>query len=282
MRIDRLTTLAQESLAAAQSHAAEASHAEVTPLHLLAAMLEERTNISHSILSKAAIPGDRIAQIVHGELNRMPKVSSGNGAQPQASSALMQVLNTADREAKNLNDAYVSTEHLLLALAEVKSNAKEVLSINGADRKRLLEAVKALRQASGVSNINDPGAESSFEALKKYGIDLNERALAGKLDPVIGRDEEIRRCMQVLSRRTKNNPVLIGEPGVGKTAIAEGLALRIVNGDCPSSMRDSRIIALDVGQLLAGTKFRGEFEDRLKAVLREVTASQGQGHSFHR
>jgi ATP-dependent Clp protease ATP-binding subunit ClpB len=158
----------------------------------------------------------------------------------------------------------------------VKSDAKEVLSLNGVDRKRLLTAIKALRETSGVSNVNDPGAESTYEALKKYGIDLVERAQAGKLDPVIGRDEEIRRCMQVLSRRTKNNPVLIGEPGVGKTAIAEGLALRIVNGDCPNSMRDARIVALDVGQLLAGTKFRGEFEDRLKAVLREVTASQGK------
>ena len=188
----------------------------------------------------------------------------------------MQVLTAAEKEAKSLNDTYISTEHLLLALADVKSDAKEVLSMSGVDRKRLLASIKAVREASGVSNVNDPGAESTYEALKKYGIDLTERAANGKLDPVIGRDEEIRRCMQVLSRRTKNNPVLIGEPGVGKTAIAEGLALRIVNGDCPTSMKESRIVALDVGQLLAGAKFRGEFEERLKAVLREVTASEGR------
>ena len=275
MRMDRFTTLAQEILAAAQASAAERSSAQLSPLHLLAAMLDDRAGIGHSILSKASNSADRIAQITESELDRQPKVSGGN-ATPPASPALVQVLNAAEKEAKSLNDSYVSTEHLLLALADVKSEAKEVLSLNGADRKRLLHAIKALRQTSGVSNVNDPGAESTYESLKKYGIDLVERAQAGKLDPVIGRDEEIRRCMQVLSRRTKNNPVLIGEPGVGKTAIAEGLALRIVNGDCPNSMRDARIVALDVGQLLAGTKFRGEFEDRLKAVLREVTASQGK------
>ncbi len=279
MRMDRFTTLAQEALASAQAIAVARSNAELTPLHVLAALLEDKSAISGSILSRSGVDAGRVAEIAESELSRQPSVSSSGGsaaAMPQTSPALLAVLKEAETEARALNDAYVSTEHLLLALAEVRSDAKEVLSVAGLDRKRLLAAVKALREASGVSSINDPGAESTFEALKKYAIDLNERAQAGKLDPVIGRDEEIRRCMQVLGRRTKNNPVLIGESGVGKTAIAEGLALRIINGDCPASMRDARVLALDVGQLLAGTKYRGEFEERLKAVLREVAASAGR------
>jgi ATP-dependent Clp protease ATP-binding subunit ClpB len=275
MRPDRFTTLAQEALASAQSLAIEKSHAELTPLHVLVALLADTGGITRSILAKAGADAARVGEVARAELERMPAVTGGAG-QPQAGSATMQVLAEAEKRARELKDAYVSTEHLLLALAEVKSEAREALSVAGLDAKRLLAAIKALREASGVTNVTDPGAESTYEALKKYGIDLIEQAQAGKLDPVIGRDEEIRRCMQVLSRRTKNNPVLIGEPGVGKTAIAEGLALRIVNRDCPSSMRDARIIALDIGQLLAGTKFRGEFEERLKAVLREVAAAEGR------
>ncbi len=275
MRMDRFTTLSQEALAAAQSLAITKSHAELVPLHILAALLEDPNGIVRSILAKSGVNGDRVSEVAAAELGRMPTVSGAPGG-AQTSAATVQVLAEADKQAKELNDAYISTEHLLLALAEVKSEAKEVLSVSGLDRGRLLEAIKALRKASGVENITDPGAESTFEALKKYGIDLVEKAQQGKLDPVIGRDEEIRRCMQVLGRRTKNNPVLIGEPGVGKTAIAEGLALRIVNRDCPTSMRDARLIALDVGALLAGTKFRGEFEERLKAVLREVAAAEGR------
>ncbi len=277
MRMDRFTVLAQQVLADAQQLASSMQHGELRPLHLLAAMLETHgesgASIAHSIIERTAADPDRIASITQGELKRMPTVS---GTQPSTASDTIAVLNKADAEAKSLGDSYVSTEHLLLALSDVKSDAKEVLSVNAVKRDVLLKAIKSMREASGVSNVHDPGAESQYEALKKYAIDLNEKAQEGKLDPVIGRDEEIRRCMQVLSRRTKNNPVLIGEPGVGKTAIAEGLAQRIVNGDCPASLKQSRIVALDVGALLAGAKYRGEFEERLKAVLREVAASKGQ------
>jgi ATP-dependent Clp protease ATP-binding subunit ClpB len=273
MRLDRFTTLAQEALASAQSSANTAGHGEVSPLHLLAAMLQERQSVAASILAKAGGDPARVLQVAEAELKRLPTVE---GATPQAGRTLGEVLASAEKEATKLKDGYVSTEHLLLALADVPGPGREVLSAVGIDRKGLLSAITQIRKASGVTNVNDPGAEGNYEALKKYAVDLNERAAAGKIDPVIGRDEEIRRCMQVLSRRTKNNPVLIGEPGVGKTAIAEGLAIRIVNGDCPDSMKEARIVALDVGQLLAGAKYRGEFEERLKAVLREVASSEGR------
>ncbi|MBX3409605.1 MAG: AAA family ATPase [Phycisphaeraceae bacterium] len=271
--MDRFTTNAQQTLADAQSDAAARGNPEVTGLHLLAALLQDRNGPGWSILSRAGVEAARVGQVAGAELSRQPTTSSGAGTPGRA---LMDILTRADSEAKKLGDAYVSSEHLLLALAEVGGPARDVLNTVGLSRAKVEEAVKAIRAASGVERINDQNAESTFESLKKYAIDLTEKAQQGKLDPVIGRDEEIRRCMQVLSRRTKNNPVLIGEPGVGKTAIAEGLALRIVNRDCPEGMREKRIMALDVGAMLAGAKYRGEFEERLKAVLREVQASQGQ------
>ncbi|MDP1662651.1 MAG: Clp protease N-terminal domain-containing protein, partial [Phycisphaerales bacterium] len=273
--MDRLTTLAQQAIADAQSTSMSRSHAEVGTLHLLHALLADKNGVVGSILTKVGADAARAATITESELARLPKVSANAG---QAGRALMEVLTSADAWARKMNDQYISSEHLLLALSESRESggAKQVLSLSGAETKTLEKAIKDVRAASGSPNVTDAGAEGNYEALKKYAIDLTEKARSGKIDPVIGRDEEIRRCMQVLSRRTKNNPVLIGEPGVGKTAIVEGLALRIVNGDCPDAMKQQRIMSLDVGLLLAGAKFRGEFEERLKAVLREVAASGGQ------
>ncbi len=272
MRMERFTTLAQEAIQSAQSLASMAGHGELGPLHLLAALVADRASVAAGLVQRCGVDPARVREVAEAEMRRQPRVEGGA---LQMGRDLLQVLTDAEREAQKLKDQYVSTEHLLLALAETRSPAKEALSVLGINRARVLAAVEAVRKASGVQNVTDPGAEGGFEALKKYAVDLTERAAQGKIDPVIGRDEEIRRCMQVLSRRTKNNPVLIGEPGVGKTAIAEGLALRIVNGDCPEGMRGARIVGLDVGQLLAGAKFRGEFEERLKAVLREVAAAEG-------
>ena len=273
MRADRLTNTAQQALADAQADATTRSNPEVTGLHILAALLSDRAGPAFSVLQRSGAEPARVHHVTQSELARQPTTSSGAGSTGRA---IVELLTKAEAEAKRLGDSFVSSEHLLLAIAEVVGPGKELLSALGIEKRRIEEAVKAIRKASGVTNVTDQNAEGSYEALKKYAIDLTERAQQGKLDPVIGRDEEIRRCMQVLSRRTKNNPVLIGEPGVGKTAIAEGLALRIVNGDCPEGMRDRRIMALDVGQLLAGAKFRGEFEERLKAVLREVVAAEGR------
>ncbi|MHB1157474.1 MAG: ATP-dependent chaperone ClpB [Phycisphaerales bacterium] len=268
--MDKFTTKAQEALADAQLEAQELSHSQVTSLHLLNALLGDAQGVARSLLQRIGAMPDRIASITQSELNRLPTVK---GAGAAVGSDLNEVLGAAQREATALKDQYVSTEHLLLALAETKGPAKEVLSVNGVSRKDLLNAVTQLRKGQHVTS---PDAESQYESLEKYGQDLVQRAREGKIDPVIGRDDEIRRTTQVLTRRTKNNPVLIGEPGVGKTAIVEGLALRIANGDVPASLKDKRLIAMDMGALIAGAKYRGEFEERLKAVLREVKASDGR------
>ncbi|MGE5609391.1 MAG: ATP-dependent chaperone ClpB [Bacillota bacterium] len=270
MRFDKFTIKAQEAVARAQELAQQHDNPEIRPLHLLAALLAETEGVVGPILQKLGANVGRIQQMVESELDRLPKAT---GTQLGLARSTQDVFNEAQRQADRLKDEYLSTEHLLLALAEVKSEAKEVLSLNSVTSSALLNALKDVR---GGQRVTDQNPEAKYQALQRYGRDLVELARQGKLDPVIGRDEEVRRTMQVLSRRTKNNPVLIGEPGVGKTAIVEGLAIRIVNGDVPAGLQDKRIVALDIGALVAGAKFRGEFEDRLKAVIKEVTESEGQ------
>ncbi len=271
MRTDKLTVKAQEALGNAQTIAAGDGHSEVTALHLLAALLQDQEGIVRPILSRIGVAPAGIAESVTSRLGRLPKVS-GN-AQLGASRDLSEVLAAAQKQADQLKDDYLSSEHLLLALAMTTSSAQEILSAVGVNRDKLLTALKDVR---GSSRVTDSNPEDKYQALQKYGRDLVEIARLGKLDPVIGRDDEIRRCMQVLSRRTKNNPVLIGEPGVGKTAIAEGLAQRILSGDVPEGLKNKRLVALDMGALIAGSKYRGEFEDRLKAVLKEVERAEGR------
>ncbi len=271
-RFEKLTVKGQEALQLAQEIAEQHGHQQLTPLHLLKALLDGEQGIVRAVIQKIGANVGQLETMVASELNRLPKVSGAN-VQPAAAPATIKVLEKAQQLADQMKDSFVSTEHLLLALVQSGDQVQRLLDLNGIREADVLSALKAVR---GTQQVVDQNPENKYQALERYSTDLVEMARQGKVDPVVGRDTEIRRVIQVLSRRRKNNPVLIGEPGVGKTAIVEGLAHRIVLGDVPQNLKDKRVIALDMGALVAGAKYRGEFEDRLKAVLREVQESQGR------
>ena len=269
----KLTVKASEAIQRAQELAEKKQHRILRPLHLLKSLLDEEGGLMTALLQKMNVKIPQLGKMVDSEIGRLPQSTSSTEEGINAGPEAMKVLNSAKKQADSMGDEYTSTEHLLIALTQVEDQAKRILALNAVEEKDLLEAVKTIR---GGQTVQDQNPEDKFQALEKYGKDLVELAREGKIDPVIGRDTEIRRVIQVLSRRRKNNPVLIGEPGVGKTAIVEGLAHRIVLGDVPQNLKNKRVFALDMGALVAGAKYRGEFEDRLKAVLKEVQQSNGQ------
>jgi ATP-dependent Clp protease ATP-binding subunit ClpB len=272
MRLDKLTTKSQEALQQAQSLAEKRNHQAIDVEHLLFALMGQKEGVVLALLQKLGVPLGMVTERLQKALDRVPQVTGAAG-QTYITPRLKKNIEGAEAEAEALKDEYISTEHLLLAMVQDGGEAGKILNDLGASRDKILSALVGIR---GAQRITDPNPEEKYQALEKYGRDLTDLARKGKLDPVIGRDDEIRRVIQVLSRRTKNNPVLIGEPGVGKTAIVEGLALRIVNGDVPEGLKQKRLLALDLGAMVAGAKYRGEFEDRLKAVLKEVTEASGQ------
>src|SRR6266850_347593 len=272
MRIDKFTQKMQEALQGAQDLASQFNHQEIANEHFLSALLDQTDGIARPLLEKIGVPVTRLRERLASELERRPKVH-GATVDLRLSNELRSVLDGSEKEMAKLKDEFTSAEHYLLALSAANVPAAKILKELGVTRDKLMQA---LQQVRGSQRVTDQNPKGKYQTLEKYGRDLTEMARRGKIDPVIGRDNEIRRVMQVLSRRTKNNPVLIGDPGVGKTAIVEGLARRIVSGDVPESLKQKRVITMDIGSMVAGAKFRGEFEDRLKAFLKEVVEAQGQ------
>ena len=273
MNIDKLTNKSREALLNARRIALDLNNNELRVLHLLAALLADDNGLVPSIFEKCGISRDIFVNSLQGALKELPRISGNSGGELYNSREFSELLNDAAKHAENMKDEFISVEHLLLAMFNSRNKAKELLEKSGLSSDKVLQALQTIR---GNQHVTSADPESTFEALEKYSRDLTQMAMQDKLDPVIGRDDEIRRMIQILSRRTKNNPVLIGEPGVGKTAIVEGLARRIVRGDVPENLKNRRLVALDMGALIAGAKYRGEFEERLKAVLKEVTSAEGR------